>query len=99
MKSGTYITEIVKRLYRSEGMRAAYPDDHERLAHILEHQVYGAAPTEIIYQIATHYILGYDGEVGGGLEANFVCADTAQLAKEGKLAEWVEQTFGPNLTL
>ena len=98
MKSGAYITEIVKRLYRSEGMRAAYPDDRERLAHILEHQVYGAAPTEIIYQIATHYILGYNGEVGGGLDTNFVCADTAQLAKEGKLAEWVEQTFGPNLT-
>ena len=27
MKSGLYITEIVKRLYRSEKMRQAFPDD------------------------------------------------------------------------
>ena len=49
MKSGLYITEIIKRLYRNEGMRDAYPDDRERL----EHQVYGIAPTEIIYQIVS----------------------------------------------
>ena len=97
MKSGLYITEIIKRLYASEGMRAAFPDDRERLNHILEHQVFGAAPTEIIYQIATHYILGYNNEVGGGCDTNFVCADTAELAKEGKLAEFVEETFGRKL--
>ena len=97
MKSGLYITEIVKRLYRSAGMKAAYPDDRARLAHILEKQVFGAAPTEIIYQIATHYILGYDGEVGGGLDTNFVRADTAELAKDGKLAEWAGETFGAKL--
>ena len=99
MKSGLYITEIIKRLYASEGMRAAFPDDRERLDHILERQVFGAAPTEIIYQIATHYILGYDGEVGGGCDTNFVCADTAELAREGKLAEFVEETFGEKLEM
>ena len=26
MKSGLYITEIVKRLYRSEGLKTAFPD-------------------------------------------------------------------------
>ena len=97
MKSGLYITEIIKRLYASEGMRSAFPDDRERLDHILERQVFGAAPTEIIYQIATHYILGYDGEVGGGCDTNFVCADTAELAREGRLAEFVEETFGGKL--
>ncbi|WP_210388972.1 hypothetical protein [Olsenella sp. HMSC062G07] len=56
-------------------------------------QVFGIAPTEIIYQIATHYILGYDGEVAGGCATNFVKADSARLAKEGKLAEFVERTF------
>ena len=35
MKSGLYITEIVKRLYRSEKMRQAFPDDNARLEHIL----------------------------------------------------------------
>ena len=97
MKSGLYITEIIKRLYRSEGMRTAFPDDRERLDHILEHQVFGAAPTEIIYQIATHYILGYNNEVGGACDTNFVCEDTAELAKESKLAEWVAKTFGGKL--
>lgn len=97
MKSGLYITEVVKRLFNSEGMRAAIPSDAERLRHIFENQVFGIAPTEIIYQIATHFILGYDGEIGGGCDANFVVADSAELAKEGRLAEFVEETFGDKL--
>ena len=97
MKSGLYITEIIKRLYRNEGMRDTYPDDRERLDHILEHQAYGIAPTEIIYQIATHYILGCDDEVGNGCKTHFVKADSAELAKNGKLSEYVEQVFGDNL--
>ena len=97
MKSGLYITEIVKRLYRSDRMRVAIPDDAERLRHILERQVFGIAPTRIIYEIATHYILGADGEVCPGARANFVCADSAALAKEGRLAEFVEETFGDRL--
>ena len=97
MKSGLYITEIVKRLYNSGRMRELIPDDRERLDHILERQVFGIAPTEIIYQIATHYILGYDDEVGQRCSANFAMADSAELAKEGKLAEFVEQAFGDKL--
>lgn len=93
MKSGMYITEIIKRLYNSKAMRRYFPDDHIRLAHILEHQVYGIAPTEIIYQIATHYILGYDNELGKGLHTHFAMSDSAQLAKEGKLAEFVDKAF------
>lgn len=93
MKSGMYITEIIKRLYNSKAMRRYFPDDHIRLAHILEHQVYGIAPTEIIYQIATHYILGHDNELGKELHTHFAMADSAQLAKEGKLAEFVDKAF------
>lgn len=93
MKSGMYITEIIKRLYKSEMMKRFYPDDNARLRHILEEQVYGIAPTEIIYQIATHYILGYDKEIGNDYHTNFVMADSAQLAKEGKLAEFVNKAF------
>ncbi len=97
MKSGLYITEIVKRLFNSEKMRELFPSDRERLDHILERQVFGIAPTEIIYQIATHFILGYNDEIGNGCDANFVMADAAELAKEGKLAEFVEKTFGEKL--
>ena len=36
MKSGLYITEIVKRLYQSEQMKKRFPDPKERLRHIFE---------------------------------------------------------------
>ena len=97
MKSGLYITEVIKRLFNSEKMCELFPNDRTRLNHILEEQVFGIAPTEIIYKIATNYILGANGEVGGNCNTNFVKADSAELAKEGKLAEFVEQTFGGKL--
>ena len=77
MKSGLYITEIVKRLYRSEGLKTAFPDGKERIRHILQKQVYGMAPTRIIYLIATNYILGFDGELQKS-DHNFVQADAAE---------------------
>ena len=97
MKSGLYITEIIKRLYSSDRMRELIPDDRERLNHILENQVFGIAPSEIIYQIAMHYILGYNNEVGQGCISNFVCADSAEMAKDGMLSDFVKKTFGNKL--
>ena len=41
MKSGMFITEIVKRLYRSGTMKRRFADRKERLRHIFEKQVYG----------------------------------------------------------
>ena len=98
MKSGLYITEIVKRLFRSETMKALYPDDGARIRHILRHQVYGMAPTRIIYLIAMNYILGFDESLRADVlregTAHFVCADAAAAAKEGRLAELVKKYFG-----
>lgn len=93
MKSGLYITEIVKRLFRSEKMKALYPDDGARIRHILRHQVYGMAPTRIIYLIATNYILGFDERLKSET-THFVEADAAEAAKNGTLAELVRQHFG-----
>ena len=93
MKSGLYITEIVKRLYRSEGLKTAFPDEKERIRHILQKQVYGMAPTRIIYLIATNYILGFDDELKGSTH-NFVQADAAEAAKAGTLDKLVDQHFG-----
>ena len=93
MKSGLYITEIVKRLYHSDKIKAEYPNDAGRIRHILQHQVYGMAPTRIIYLIATNYILGFDAAMRAETR-NFVQADAAQAAKEGRLAELVEEHFG-----
>jgi len=97
MKSGLYIAEIVKRLYRSERMKELYPDDEERLRHIFTRQVFGAAPTEIIYRIATHYILGFAEDVPADIGCHFVCADTAELAKNGNLEAFVQEAFGDML--
>ena len=82
MKSGLYITEIVKRLYRSDIMKQFLPDDGERIRHILKNQVYGMAPTKIIYLIATNYILGFDEKLKDEAN-NFVLEDAAKAAKEG----------------
>lgn len=93
MKSGLYPAEIVKRLYRSTKMKELYPDGHKRLEHIFDKQVYGLAPTEIIYNIAISYILGFDEDLGS-LKHNFRLADAAPYAKEGKLQELLEQLYG-----
>lgn len=93
MKSGLFITEIVKRLYNNANMKHLYPDNDVRLRHIFEHQVYGIAPTEIIYKIATSYILGPNNEIGKDYRTHFVMADSAKLAQEGKLDEFVEKKF------
>lgn len=92
MKSGLYITEIVKRLYNSAKMKRAIPDDGERIRHILRKQVYGMAPTRIIYLIATNYILGFDEEMKSETK-NFVQADAAEAAKNGTLQELVDRSF------
>lgn len=92
MKSGLYITEIVKRLYQSEKIKAVYPDRSDRLKHIFEKQVYGLAPTEIIYRIATSYILGFDINVAVE-KYNFRKADALPYAKEGNLQKLLDELF------
>ena len=93
MKSGLYITEVVKRLYHSEGLKAAFPNDRDRIRHILRHQVYGMAPTRIIYLIATNYIFGFDEELRKETH-HFVEADAAEAAKSGTLKALVNKHFG-----
>ena len=94
MKSGLYITEIVKRLYKSDGLKAAYPDDAARLRHILEHQVYGFAPSHIIYSIAIAYIFGFDKAAQNISQKNFVDLDVMEYVKQGTLDELVQEQFG-----
>lgn len=92
MKSGMYITEIVKRLYQSEAMKRCYPEDGERLRHIFEKQVYGLAPTEIIYRIALKFILGF-AEEGLIRVHNFRQADALKYAKNGNLEEMLNEVY------
>ena len=54
VKSGLYLTEIIKRLYI--GLEDQIPESNERLKHILEKQIYGFAPSNIIYSIAKNFV-------------------------------------------
>lgn len=92
MKSGMYITEIVTRLYQSEHMKQLYPDETERLNHIFAKQVYGCAPTEIIYRICLSYILGFSEEIAIQKQNIRLC-DTLKYAKEGTLEQKLLELF------
>lgn len=92
MKSGMYITEIVTRLYQSKRMKVLYSDDAERLNHIFAEQVYGCAPTEIIYRICLRYILGFSDEIH--IEKNNIrLCDTLEYAKNGTMEEAMKKLF------
>ena len=94
MKSGQYITEIVKRLYNSEEMRRTFPDDEERLRHIFKYQVYGLAPTECIYRIALRYILGFDDTIHiAENEHHLRFADSLPAAKAGEMETFLDSVF------
>ena len=92
MKSGLYIAEIVKRLYQSDTIKQEFPDKTERLQHIFEKQVYGLAPTEIIYKIATNFILGFDDEISIP-KHNFRMLNAIPYVKEGTLEEKLDEVF------
>lgn len=92
MKSGMYITEIVTRLYQSKRVKALYPDNVERLNHIFAKQVYGCAPTEIIYRICLRYILGFSDEIH--IEKNNIrLCDTLEYAKNGTMETEMKKLF------
>ncbi len=93
MKSGLYIAEIVKRLYRSTNMKKIYPNDADRLNHIFAKQVYGLAPTEIIYRIAKSFILGFDKDIKID-KHNLKQFDSLPFAQDGTLEQKLDEVFG-----
>jgi len=78
VKSGLYLTEIVKRL--NNGLKDTIPDKNERLKHILENQIFGFAPSEIIYNIAKNYVFG---SFIGINNSHLQCFDLTETAKSG----------------
>lgn len=92
MKSGLYVAEIVKRLFRSNKLKQLYPNDADRLNHIFAKQVYGLAPTEIIYRIAVSFILGFSNEIT--IERNNLkMFDTLPYAQDGTLEQKLDEVF------
>jgi len=93
MKSGLYIAEVVKRLY--VGLEEKIPDHNERLKHILEHQVYGFAPSEIIFNIARNFIFGFNEKANSIDDSHIVCLDTTPFARgEGDFEATCDELFG-----
>jgi site-specific DNA-methyltransferase (adenine-specific) len=82
VKSGLYLTEIVTRLYA--GLATQIPDEKQRIKHILENQIFGFAPSEIIYNIAKNYVYGGYADIDS---SHLVCRDLTDIAKSGGDAE------------
>lgn len=78
VKSGLFLTEIVKRLFF--GLKDAIPDDNKRLKYILENQIYGFAPSEIIYNIARNFVFGGFADISN---SHLQCRDLTETAKNG----------------
>ena len=91
VKSGLYLTEVAKKLYQSQSHQIAFPVGEERIKHILENQVFGAAPTEIIYQIAKTFVFGQFTNIDTG---NLKQLDLTPAAKSGTMQEVIEKVFG-----
>ena len=96
VKSGYYLMLIAKRLYNSKAVKTAYPDDGERLNHILEKQVFGIAPSKITSLIAGNYLYGNGSDSGIMDNAcrNLVCADTLSAAEDGTMQQLINEKFG-----
>lgn len=96
VKSGYYLVLIAKRLYNSKAIKAIYPDDNERLHHILKNQIFGIAPSKITSLIAGNYLYGSEGDsdIMDDIRKNFVCADTLSAAENGTMQQLINEKFG-----
>ena len=78
-KSGLFLTEIAKRL--NYGLANIIPDEQARLKHIFENQLFGFAPTQIVYDIAANYIYGGFPEIS---RQNLKKKDLTEQFKKGE---------------
>jgi len=88
-KSGLYIAEITKRLYK--GLQDQIPDSEERIRWILENQVYAIAPSNIIYNIVKNFVYPENIDVS---TKNLVELDLAAALDEEDWQQRITQAFG-----
>lgn len=91
-KSGLYMTEIIKRLFI--GLKDGIPDETERVQWIMEEQVFACAPSDIIYNMVKNYV--YGGFPGVSTN-NLLKLDLIPAAKEGRLAQELQERMGKNV--
>jgi hypothetical protein len=90
MKSGMYITEVVKKLFMNT--RHHYNSDAECIKHILENQVFGLAPTKVLHDITQSFIFGFDDSQNIGRH-NFAQHDLLPEARDGATLTKLNQLF------
>jgi hypothetical protein len=73
-------------------MKAEYPDEQQRLDHIFSKQIFGLAPTEIIYRIVLSFLLGFSEDVKIS-KNNIRLCDSLLYAKDGSLEEKLKEVF------
>ena len=91
-KSGLYLTEITKRLFK--GLQQAIPDEKERVKWILENQVYGCAPSNIIYNMVKNYVYAGYPEIDN---SNLLELDLTEAAKANRLEETLQERLGKEM--
>jgi hypothetical protein len=85
--------EVAKRLFISDAHKQAFPNEKERVNHILTKQVYGVAPSDIISNIAKSFVYDIVGIDRDNIN-NLICIkEVVQLAKDGKLEERIREEF------
>lgn len=90
MKSGMYITEVVKKLFANT--RQLYNSDADCIKHILENQVFGLAPTKVLHDITQSFIFGPDKNNDINRQ-NFAQHDLLTEAKDGTALAKLNQLF------
>lgn len=89
VKSGLFFTEIVKKL--NLGLINTIQNREQRIKHILEKQVFGLAPTNIIYNIAKNYIFG---EIPDVKSDNLIQLDLTPYSKNKEIKNILNKYFG-----
>lgn len=79
-------------MYKSSSLKKAFPNEKDRLKHIFENQVFGLAPTEIIYKISTNFIFGFDKNLEIK-KHNFQLLDIMPLINNKNLKEELDKIF------
>jgi type II restriction enzyme len=93
MKSGLFITEIVKKLFKNT--RNYFDNDNQCLKHILENQVYGLSPTPILHGITQSYIFGFDKQHNISRN-NFKQHDITPQAQKNLVSHKLQELFNLN---
>lgn len=92
VKSGLYLSEIAKRLFK--GLENEIPFIEERIKWIFEKQLFAFAPSNIIYNIAKNFIYG---EIDYLRKINLIEFDLIPVVENKKLKEKIKEVWGENM--